>query len=165
MTVLDQVVDAFRASATSSGLEEVLAGEEPERLGRVLADALAARVEWDRHVGRLLEVDEARRRLGVKSRQAVYQRLRRGTLLGWEDSGRLVFPEFQFRARGGIYPGLTDALRVLKAASMRPKTLASWFHSPQPELDGETPLGWLRQGKSREVLLRAARQTTGALAH
>lgn len=165
MTVLDQVVDAFRASATSSGLEEVLAGEEPERLGRVLADALAARIAWDRHVGGLVGVDEARRRLGVRSRQAVYQRLRRGTLLGWEDSGRLVFPEFQFRAQGGTYPGLTDTLRVLKVASMRPKTLASWFRSPQPELDGQTPLEWIRQRKSREVLLRAALQTAGALAH
>ncbi|MHB8295386.1 MAG: hypothetical protein ACYDH5_12325 [Acidimicrobiales bacterium] len=81
-SALDQVVAAFRASATSSGLADALAGQEPERLGRVLAETLAARVDWDRHVGDLIGVDEARRRLGVGSRQAVYQRLRRGTLLG-----------------------------------------------------------------------------------
>lgn len=165
MTVLDQVVDAFRATAASSGLEEALVGEEPERLGRVLADALAARVEWDRHVGGLVGVDEARRRLGVRSRQAVYQRLRRGTLLGWEETGRLVLPDFQFRAQGGVYPGLVDTMSVVKVARMRPKTLASWFQTPQPELDGVTPIEWIVRRRSREVLLRSAQHTAGALAH
>ncbi|MHB8295385.1 MAG: hypothetical protein ACYDH5_12320 [Acidimicrobiales bacterium] len=77
----------------------------------------------------------------------------------------MVLPEFQFRSQGGTYPTLTDALQVLRGARMRPKTLASWFHSSQPELDGKTPLEWLRQHRSREVLLSAARHTAGALAH
>lgn len=40
----------------------------------------------------MVGVDETRRHFGVSSRQAVYQRLRRGTLLGWKEAGWLAFP-------------------------------------------------------------------------
>ncbi|HZD65266.1 MAG TPA: hypothetical protein VE152_04130 [Acidimicrobiales bacterium] len=164
MTGLDQVVDAFLKAVASHGLDEDLAGEEPARLGRMLAEVLAARLAWDRHVGRVVGVDEARRRLRADSRQAVLRALAEGVLIGWREAGRVVFPEFQFRSRGGTYPALGQVLPVLRSAGMRPKTLASWCNSPQPELEGRTPIFWLRRDRGQEPLLQAARHSAGALA-
>jgi hypothetical protein len=158
------MIDAFRAAAMELRLDERIAGVDPVRLGRELAHDADVRVAWEAAVGDYVTVPEAVDLLGLASRQAVYQRVQRGTLLAMEHDGQLVLPRYQF---GPGRPDRTVAkvLRLLKPARLRADSVVSWFASRQPELDGLTPAEWLRKDGDPETLFDAARHTAGALAH
>ena len=79
-------------------------------------------------------------------------------------TGAVVYPDFQFDADGHAYPALKQVLPVMNASKVDPYTLAAWFTSPQPELDGASPAQWLTAGKDPEALLRCARRTASRLA-
>ena len=75
--------------------------EDPERAGRRGALIVAAGSLWARHLGGLLDAEQTRRLLGVKSRQAVHDLVRRGRLLRVKDSaGHVLYPANQFDRHG-----------------------------------------------------------------
>jgi hypothetical protein len=161
---LQRVMDAFHTAAIELRLDERSTGIDAERLGRDLARDAEIRITWETAVGDYFTVAEAVGTLGLASRQAVYQRIQRGTLLAMELNGQLVLPRYQFG------PGRPDrrvakVLRLLKRSHLRPDSVVSWFATGQPELEGMTPADWLRKDGDAELLYAAARHTMGALAH
>ena len=160
---LSRVVRGFVAAARTSGLPEQLGRiDDPEAFGAELVTLVSARATWEAALGRYLSVAEAARVLGVSSRQAVHQRLARGTLLGMDLAGQTVLPAYQFEG-SAVRPEMVRVLKLLRPAGLSAEATVSWFASPQPELDSATPSNWL--GKDPTRLYEAARHTAGSLSH
>jgi len=99
------------------------------------------------------------------SRQAVDDRVRRGTLLALRvaEHGERAYPLWQFahhHDRWEVLPGLAALLRAVPETVTDRWTLASWLRQPHPALDGHTPLDHLiEHGHADEHLLEVARAT------
>ena len=89
------------------------------------------------------------------------------TLTSWLDAGAIlglttsdgarVYPLAQFQRHGGaveVRPALLPVLRTLRGFDAW--AVAVLLHTPAPELDDETPLGWLSKGGAPERLARLA---------
>lgn len=160
---LERVVHGFVAAARTSDLpERLIRLDDPEAFGAELVALVSARATWEAALGRYLSVAEAAKVLGVSSRQAVHQRLARGTLLGMDLAGQTVLPAYQFDG-STVWPEVVQVLKLLRPAGLSDEATVSWFASPQPELDGVTPSQWLGNDPTR--LYEAARHTAGALSH
>ena len=119
---------------------------------------------WSGYFGRLLSEDEARQRLGGLSGAELDQLVKMHQLLALPTKhGGLVFPEFQFTNQSGLNPLMATILAILEPVVATPYTLAAWFIMPQPVLNGETPMQWLRQVRSPERLKKAARDSAARL--
>lgn len=119
---------------------------------------------WKRHLGPLLDCKQVQMMLGGRTRQAVSDLAKRKRLLALPDAkGRLRFSSFQFTSTGRPLPGLADILELLAAADVNPYTMASWFVTPQPALNGESPVDWLRSGRDVSVVVEAARRSASRL--
>jgi hypothetical protein len=160
---LQVVLDAFAAEARRGGLTEQLDSlPDPAAFGAQLAAQASARATWESALGRYLSAAEAAKVLGVSSRQAVHQRVARGTLLAMDLAGQTVLPAYQFDG-STVRPEVVHVLRLLRPAHLSDEAVISWFGSPQPELEGVSPAEWL--GKDPARLYEAARHTAGSLAH
>lgn len=162
---------AAAAAAFEETLEELGFSEaeeelgDPAELGRRAALLVAADAFWRRHLGPLLDGKQVQRLLGVRTRQAVHDLVRRRRLLGLPaEKGRLAFPAFQFTAAGRPHAALPDILELFAGAVVSPYTVASWFVTPQPLLEGETPAHWLQLGRDPELAREAARRSAARLA-
>lgn len=97
------------------------------------------------------------------SRQAVDDRVRRGTLLALRvaEHGERAYPLWQFHQRDGrweVLPGLVEVLRAVPETVTDRWTLASWVRQPHPALDDRSPLDWLiERGAADGRPLTAAR--------
>lgn len=97
---------------------------------------------------------------GRISRQAVHKRKLLALKTG---SGRVVYPAFQFGESGGVVEGISEVVKLAESVSLSLWAMASWLASPEPELDGDRPIDWLRAG-GHEAVLDVARRWVGALA-
>ena len=139
--------------------------DDPALLARQTADSvLDTAAVWQEHLGPLYDVDGVARLLGHEgralSRQAVSKR--RHLLALRTGSGRVVYPAFQLR-NGKVIDGLDRVLDAVPEQLVSRWTLASWLVSPEPDLDGSTPLEVLRAG-GIEVVVAVARRWAHALA-
>lgn len=160
-------VGSFEETLRALGVTSRRKGlRRPRELGRRAALAAAAGLVWRNALGRLLTRDEVQELLGIRSRQGVSDLVRRGRLLALpSDRGTHEFPAFQLDAAAGrIHPGAPRAVAELRRAFASPFTVASWFVTPQPALDGSTPAEWLERGRPEETLVEAARRTASAAA-
>jgi hypothetical protein len=118
---------------------------------------------WREALGEFFDVETVRRLLGRPghpvSRQAVSKR--RDLLALHTGSGRVVYPTFQFRGSTPL-PGLGEVLAALPADVVSRWTVASWFLSASPDLDGERPIDVLAAGATPAVVA-AARSWAAAL--
>lgn len=160
----------MRTSAAAAAFEEALAElgvdeHDPEvggarALGRRAALLAVAGTVWRRHLGPLLNTSQVADLLGVGTRQAVNDRVRRRRILAFPTGERdLAYPAFQFDDRGAPYPALAPVLEAFATARLSPLTTSSWFVTPQAQLDGDTPAGWLAEGGDSELLVVAARRS------
>lgn len=135
-------------------------------LGRRAALLAVAGELWGQHLGPLLDADQVAGLLGVRSRQAVSDLARRSRLLALDAAaGRKLYPALQFAPNGRPWDELAPILEIFAEVAATPYTTASWLASPNPNLDGKTPLDWLRSGRESEELLQAARRAASRLAH
>jgi hypothetical protein len=160
--------DSFRQTLEELGLTQPSAElGSPEEVGRRAALAAAAEAAWKDHLGPLLDGEEVRSILGVRSRQAVSDLATRRRLLALPQSGRrVVYPAFQFGPTGRPFEALPRVLAEFstrRAAESR-WTIASWFVTPQAVLDGRTPAQWLRAGRDPERVVLAARRSAARMA-
>lgn len=139
--------------------------EDPAAVGRRSALFAAARGLWERHLEGLLSPDQVRELLGVQTRNAVHDLVRRRRLLRLEDrAGHPLYPQVQFDHNGRPFEVLDRILAEFDDAHVSPWTVASFLASSQPLLDGETPRNWLLAGRDAGRVVEAARRAAGRLA-
>ena len=116
---------AFEETLAELGVDEL----DPEMgdarsLGRKGALLAVAGTVWRRHLGPLLNTKQVAELLGVGTRQAVNDRVRRHRILALPADGReLAYPAFQFNERGEPYPALALVLEAFAAARLSPHTI------------------------------------------
>lgn len=129
------------------------------RLGRRGALLAVAGTVWRRHLGPSLTTMQVAELLGVGSRQAVHDRVRRRRLLALPTAERdLAYPAFQFSETGEPYAEIGLVLDAFADAVLSPHTVASWLVTPQAALAGSTPIEWIRDGRQPEPLVTTARR-------
>lgn len=139
---------------------------EAEQLGRRAAEAALAPLLWGEAVGDRWDTTEAAEFLGV-TRQALHDRVKRGTLLGVPGRGVTWFPTWQFDLAGRkVRPAVPCLLGVFRGMRrpLQPVEIASWAHRAQPDLEGFAPAEWIAAGRSDAVVLAAARHAVARLA-
>lgn len=164
MKRFDAAAAAFRE--TLEGLD--LTGAEPElrnqrELGRRAALMAVADVVWDRHLGPMLDGAAVRRLLGIRTRQALSDRVHKGRILAVpRRDGRLDYPVFQFDG-ARVRPGIAPIVALFRDAGVDEHTIASWFRSPQRLLRSTAPADWLSGGGDPGPAVEAARRTAARL--
>jgi hypothetical protein len=150
---LRRSLDGGAVSAGKAGLVRRLASRELSQADRVDLEQWAL-IDHFRHREQLLQgalsAPEVAQRLGI-TRQAAYDRAKRGSLLAVMDRGALRFPGWQFDPEGdnGVVPGLP---RVARALRVPPLGKISWMVRPNAYLGGVIPLDRLRAGQVEEVV-------------
>lgn len=97
--------------------------------------------------------------LGV-SRQALADRVRRGTLLACRTAdGHLLYPLFQFARSGEVRAGIAEAVQVLLRAGVDGWTVGSWLTTPSAAFGGDSAVDHLvvhRQSRASVARVVAA---------
>lgn len=158
--------ESFQSTLRELGLTRVSPDVgDPARLGRRAALVAAAEAVWTKHVGPLLYAKQVQDLLGVDTRQAVSDLRARRRLLGLpKESGRVVYPAFQFGNSGRPFETLPQILEVFEGrARVDPWTIASWFVTPQALLARMTPAEWLAKGEDPDLVVKAAHRSASRL--
>src|SRR5713101_1659331 len=123
---------SFKATLAELGLS----GDEPElgdavRLGQRSALVAAAGALWRGQLGPLLDMRQTQELLGVSSRQAVHDLIRRHRLLAVSNEDRrTLVPLFQFAETGRPYAVVPSIVRLFVQVDATSWTMASWFTTP-----------------------------------
>ncbi|GAB3437935.1 hypothetical protein GCM10027517_09880 [Phycicoccus ginsengisoli] len=81
--------------------------------------------------------------LGI-SRQALFDRVRRGTVLACRtDDGHLVYPSLQFGRTGQVRPGVLEAVGAFTKAGVDGWVTGTWLTTPSEVFDGESAVDYL----------------------
>ncbi len=157
MSQAAEAAESFEQTLAELGVGEGdSAIEDPAALGRRAALLAASEVLWERHLGPLYSTKQVRELMGIGSRQAISERVKRRRLLAVPGSdGKPLFPAFQF-VGSRLLPGLGAILDVFRGAAESQYTLASWFVTPEPLLEERTPAEWLRKRGATDRALQAA---------
>lgn len=157
---------AFEETLVELGIDEGdLDIGDARKLGRRGALLAVAGTVWRRHLGPLLNTRQVADLLGVGSRQAVNDRVRRQRILALPTHERdLAYPAFQFNEQGEPYAGIALVLEAFAGAVLSPHTVASWLVTPQGALDGSTPVEWMGEGRDPARLVTAARRSASRAA-
>lgn len=112
-----------------------------------LADSMVAALPdvhpWGSAIGSFYDTAGLMQWLGV-SRQALGDRVRRGTLLACRTSdGHLLYPALQFGRNGQVRPGVVDAIGVLTRAGADGWTVAVWLTTPTPVFEDQSAVDYL----------------------
>lgn len=109
-------------------------------------------------IGPFFTPARAARELNV-SRQAISDRMRRGTLIVCEtEEGDKVLPTFQFKNQASIAP-LIKSARILAHAPVDGWAIATWLSVPQPDLGDLSVRQWVDRGKDTGLVDTLAKQT------
>jgi len=163
---LDTAAASFKATLADLGLS----GDEPElgdavRLGQRAALVAAAGALWRGQLGPLLDMRQARELLGVSTRQAVHDLIQRHRLLALStEDGRTLIPLFQFTETGRPDEAVSTIVRIFAEVDATGWTIASWFTTPNPELEQNTPISWVKAGRDLDVAIAAAHAAAAPLA-
>ena len=135
---------------------DALTPEDAEALGRRAAELVGSGLDWYEHVGEVVDVHQAQAVLRVGTRQAVYDLVKRHRLLGLRRSGgAMAIPTFQIDpTTGRPFRAVPPILAMFAEAGVDPYTVASWFNTPQVELDGETPAAVVRDPARDDMPVR-----------
>jgi hypothetical protein len=162
------------ASTAAASFERTLAElgvsddriDDPAALGRRAALLAAGEVVWTDRLGPFYSTKQVRELMGIGSRQAISERVKRRRLLALPGpDGSPRFPAFQFGRDGRPLPGFGAILDTLSDAVESAYTTASWFVTLEPLLDGKSPARWLRDGGEPERAVTAASRYADRLQH
>ena len=158
---MSAAAEAFGKALVELGVDEHdPAIGDPRALGRRAALLAVAGTVWRRHLGPLLTTSQVAELLGVRTRQAVNDRVKRHRILALPGREReLTYPAFQFGRDGKPYRAMAPVLGALASARLAPHTIASWFVTPQDDLEDATPAGWMAENQPVDRLVTAARHT------
>lgn len=100
--------------------------------------------------------------LGI-SRQALFDRVRRGTVLACRTSdGHLVYPSLQFGRNGAVRPGVQDAVGAFVRKGADGWSIGAWLTTPSAVFDGHSAVDFLVVHRSSPTSV--ARVTAAAVA-
>ena len=152
--------EAFQETLSELGIDETDPElGDPRSLGRRGALLAVAGAIWGRHLGPLLNTRQVAELLGVGTRQAVHDRVKRHRILALPTGEREhAYPAFQFGETGQPYPAIASVLEAFAVARLSSHTIGSWFMTAQPLLDGLTPARWIAEGRDDDRLIMAARR-------
>lgn len=121
---------------------------------RTIVDVTDPETELVEAVAPLWSAERTLTALGLTESQAT-ERVRAGSLLGLECSdGSLVFSLAQFETHEGtvrVRPALVEFFTMLRGED--PWTVALFAVTKADELDGLSPVDWVRDGRDTEALL------------
>jgi hypothetical protein len=141
--------EAFNDALAELGIDEKQL--DAKGFGRRAALLAASDILWARHLGPAYSTRQVCEMFG-SSKQAVSDRVRRGTLLALpSDGGEVTYPAFQFGPDGQPLPGVPEVIAALRDVVQTPHTIAAWLVAPDVELAGSTPVEELRLGRSKIV--------------
>lgn len=113
---------------------------------------------YDEDFGPFFTPARAAKEMGI-SRQAVHDRIKRGTLIVCETAeGDKVLPTFQFQDNESIKP-LIQIARTLARGCADGWAISTWLSIPQPDLDGLSVRDWVTNGHDLDVVKKLARHT------
>lgn len=136
-------------SVADAGLDE---------LALRMASVVPAPSPVNERLGPFYRTEQVVRLMGI-SRQAVADRVRKGTLLGMQTAdGSWVYPMFQFKGRR-LLVGFSDVLRHFNHRDIDRWAVAAWWVSPSSALGGSRPLDWIRSARDDQALTTLARDT------
>jgi hypothetical protein len=160
---LERFEQAYRDKLHELEVDEESIDTDPTALGRRVALLVATRRRWEGQLGLLLSSTDFQRSTGL-SRQALSQAVEaRRVLRLTTKAGKTCYPAFQLDESGRVLPGLRPVLVTFAGGVRSSWTAASWLTSPQPELDGATPAGFLRAGGDADQVRRLAERVVARL--
>ena len=150
--------------AKTPGLHERLEYDEGVQLGRQGALAVFAPLMWMAKIGDRWDTATAAGNLGI-TRQAIYKRVRSGSLLGVPGRGTTLFPTWQFDEKNQIRLVVGKIIGTFRdAGEGDPLTIAAWATTEQDEdLEGLAPAVWITQNRDSDAVVRAARRAANRL--
>lgn len=166
--LLDAVHDAVAArlrDVERRGGDVAQLGDPHELAERMAATLPVAAHPFDVELGPFYDTAGLSRWWGV-SRQALADRVRRGTLLACRTSdGHLVYPAFQFARDGAVRPGIAEAIAVFARAGVDGWTAAVWLTTPTAAFDGDSAVDHLVVHRaSASAVSRVVRQVQADVA-
>lgn len=133
---------------------------DPGALAKKMLSVVPRAYVYDAVIGSFYTTEGVRTLLGGASRQAVLDRVKRGTLLKVRSSdGVALYPAFQFDG-AQVSARVRDVLALLRTITVDSWTIASWFGVPAEALGGLTPHSWLADpARDLDPVLRLAATT------
>ena len=166
-TDVDALAEAVRARVGERAAEMAAQGRRLD-LGDVeaLADRMIAALPTvhplDQPLGPFYDTAGLVAWLGI-SRQALFDRVRRGTVLACRTAdGHLVYPSLQFGRNGAVRPGVQDAVSAFVRKGTDGWSIGAWLTTPSPVFDGHSAVDYLVVHRSSPTSV--ARVTAAAVA-
>lgn len=158
-TAVDALTEALRARLTAR-VEDLRAQGRTLDLGEVddLAERMLAALPTvhplDQPLGPFYDTAGLVAWLGI-SRQALFDRVRRGTVLACRTSdGHLVYPSLQFGRNGGVRPGVVEAVGAFTRRGVDGWSVGAWLTTPTPVFDGQSAIDYLVVHRSSPTAVR-----------
>ncbi|MGC5165395.1 hypothetical protein ACLQ14_01090 [Luteimicrobium sp. DT211] len=153
----------------SDGLDELYASgavttrDEPVAVAGRMVASVPRRHVYDDSVGPFYDTDGVRKVLSRNgtpvSRQAVFDRIRRRTILASKTAdGHWAYPAFQFTG-GEVDPALRRILARFRDTDSDGWAVAAWLNAPSPALDELSPMQWLREDRPVGSVNELAQET------
>jgi hypothetical protein len=149
-------------------LDDEITRLKPNRgfeLGQEGARAVFTPLIWSAQVGDRWDITRSTEFLDV-SRQALYKRLKNGSVLGIPGRGTTWFPVWQFDPRRHIVRAvITSIIREFREADPQIESIviAAWANTDNRLLGGDSPAFWISQDQSDDAVIHAARRAAKGL--
>jgi hypothetical protein len=120
-------------------------------------DAVGADDELREAQGGGLTSSEFAKKLGIKSAETIRTYRMNGDIFAWErDQRNYRYPAWQIY-RGKLLPGLGEVLAILREKSLDALSTVAFFVYPSDDLEGKSPLDFLREKNVEAVIDHANR--------
>lgn len=169
----DRTTTAAEALAEAVRTRVALRAQELRAQGRTLelgdVDELADRMvaalpvvhPLDQPLGPFYDTGGLVAWLGI-SRQALFDRVRRGTVLACRTAdGHVVYPSLQFGRNGAVRPGVQDAVRAFVRKGADGWAIGAWLTTPSPVFDGHSAVDYLVLHRSSAAAVARVAQAAG----
>ncbi len=166
-TAADALADAVRRRVAERQRELEAQGRaldlgDVEDLAERMMAALPSVHPLDQPLGPFYDTSGLISWLGI-SRQALFDRVRRGTVLACRTAdGHLVYPSLQFGRNGAVRPGLIDAVGAFTRRGADGWAIGAWLTTPSPVFDGHSAVDYLVVHRSSAAAVDRVAQAAAA---
>jgi hypothetical protein len=166
-TAADALADAVRRRVVERQRELRAQGREldladVDDLAERMMAALPSVHPLDQPLGPFYDTSGLIAWLGV-SRQALFDRVRRGTVLACRTAdGHLVYPSLQFGRNGAVRPGVIDAVGAFTRRGVDGWAIGAWLTTASPLFDGHSAVDYLVVHRSSASAVERVAQAAAA---